>query len=94
MNIQEKAVITRFNVSAWTARRYDKKVTQKIENEYNARDAGRFNKVLIAEDAIKAYQGIAGEKMNFDDSVHKSGKGAVKKDLINNNGLSIISITH
>jgi hypothetical protein len=59
--LQEKAVITRFNVSAWTARRYDKKVTQKIENEYSAHDAGRFNKILIAEDAIKAYQQIAGE---------------------------------
>jgi hypothetical protein len=61
MSIQEKAVITRFNVSAWTARRYDRKVTQKIEDEYSTRDAGRFNKVLIAEDAIKAYQSIAGE---------------------------------
>ena len=63
--LQEKAVITRFNVSAWTARRYDKKVTQNIENEYNTHDAGRFNKVLIAEDAIKAYQSIAGEARTF-----------------------------
>ncbi len=63
--LQEKAVITRFNVSAWTARRYDKKVTKNIEDEYNTHDAGRFNKVLIAEDAIKVYQSIAGEARTF-----------------------------
>lgn len=63
--IHEKTVIARFNISSWTARKHDKKVTAKVESEYNAHDAGRFNKILIAEDAIQAYQSIAGEARAF-----------------------------
>ncbi len=59
--IQEKAIIVRFNTSAWTARRHDKKVTKEIEDSHNAHNAGRYNKILIAEEATRRYQGIINE---------------------------------
>ncbi len=59
--IQEKAVIVRLNTSAWTARKLDKKVTKEIEETHNAHNAGRYNKILIAEEAVRKYQGIVNE---------------------------------
>lgn len=59
--LQEKAVLVRLSISTWTARKYDKRVTEKVDQEFGAHDAGRYNKILIAQDAIKAYMGIANE---------------------------------
>jgi hypothetical protein len=48
-----KAVLANLNISLWTARKYDRKVTDKVNKDYHAEeDAGRYNKLLIAKDAI------------------------------------------
>lgn len=47
MSLADKAMIVTLNVSCWTARKQDKKVSAEVEQAHNARDAGRYNKLLI-----------------------------------------------
>lgn len=54
--LQTKAVIARVRISQWTGRKLDRKTTQEIEARHAAHDAGRYNKILIAQEAIKAVQ--------------------------------------
>lgn len=55
VSLTEKAMLISLNVGAWTARKYDAKVTEKINTKYNAgTDAGRYNKVLIVGEHLKA----------------------------------------
>src|SRR5262245_60813892 len=42
------------NVSVWTARRLDRKVTDEVNRQHNAaKDAGRYNKLLIEAEHLK-----------------------------------------
>ena len=45
--IQDKAMLVSLKLSVWNPRKYDKDVTSEVNNHYQARDAGRFNKILI-----------------------------------------------
>jgi hypothetical protein len=48
IDIQSRALTVKLHVSTWTARRFDKKVTDKVNTEHAAgRDAGRYNKHLL-----------------------------------------------
>lgn len=47
MSLNHKAMIVTLNVSCWTARKQDKKVSAEVDVAHNARDAGRYNKLLI-----------------------------------------------
>ena len=52
--LREDAMIVRLKVRQWSARKYDKKVTHKVADEFGAGDdAGRYNKVLISKDLMK-----------------------------------------
>jgi len=51
--LNEKAMLVSLNIGQWTAKKFDRKVTKRIEQEYRANDSGRFHKILIAQDAIK-----------------------------------------
>lgn len=54
MALRDEAMIVRLSISQWTARKFDKGVTQRVANDYGtAADVGRYNKILIAQDAIK-----------------------------------------
>ena len=47
--LSRKAVLVSVNISQWTARKLDKRVTDKVNREHHAaNDAGRYNKLLIA----------------------------------------------
>ena len=46
MELQKKAIIVNFTARCWSARKYDKNVTTKVENIYGASNSGRWNKVL------------------------------------------------
>ena len=50
INIQGAALIVEFNASVWTARKLDRKVTDEVIDNKNAKakDGGRFNKNLLA----------------------------------------------
>ena len=47
MSLNNKAMIVTLNVSCWTARKQDRRVAQEVDAAHNAKDAGRYNKLLI-----------------------------------------------
>lgn len=64
-NLQEKALLVNLTIRQWCARKYDRSVSQKIEAQHNTRNAGRFNKILIAENELKDIQKISGAVRTF-----------------------------
>ena len=54
-SIADKALLTQLQVSQWTARKYDRKATEKVAQDNNADvTAGRYNKSLLPmTDALK-----------------------------------------
>jgi hypothetical protein len=48
-DLSEKAMLVRLSISQWTARKYDKNVSKKVEQQYNAHDSGRYNKNDIGD---------------------------------------------
>lgn len=65
-NLNDKAMLIRLSIGSWTARKYDKAVSDKVNDEYAAdRDAGRYNKVLVAQDEIKKIQKIVNTARTF-----------------------------
>lgn len=52
--LKDDAMIVRLSISQWTARKFDKTATAKVAADYSvASTAGRYNKVLIAKEAIQ-----------------------------------------
>lgn len=64
-NLHTKAMLVSLSIRQWTARKYDRSVSRKVEQDYNAHDAGRFNKLLIAQEEMKKIQKIANEARIF-----------------------------
>jgi hypothetical protein len=57
-----KAVVASLSISAWTARKFDRKVTDETNKRNNAgSDAGRYNKLLIAKEGLETLNKIAGQ---------------------------------
>ena len=65
MNLSKKAMVVGLNIRAWTARKYDRKVSDEVENIHKSRDAGRYNKLLIAKASVGKIQKMASEARNF-----------------------------
>lgn len=63
--LTEKALLATLNICQWSARKYDKKATQEVNDNHGATDAGRFNKALIAKDHLKEIGTVANEARNF-----------------------------
>jgi hypothetical protein len=59
MKIQDKGMIAYLNISTWTARKFDPRVTREIEASYAASNSGRYNKILIATEYLANIQKIA-----------------------------------
>lgn len=54
-----RAILVSLSISAWSARKYDKKVTKDTNEAHNAsHDAGRYNKMLLPGDA-STYKALA-----------------------------------
>ena len=53
MPVQNQAMLMNLSVSKWTARRFDKKATEAVHVQHHAKDAGRYNKLLIDAEALK-----------------------------------------
>ena len=48
MSLQNVAVLVRLNISQWTARKYDRRVTQEVSDSHGTvGEVGRYNKVLL-----------------------------------------------
>lgn len=60
MSLTDKAMIVTLSVSCWTARKQDKKVAEEVEQKHNARDAGRYNKLLIDKQYLDPLTSMAG----------------------------------
>jgi hypothetical protein len=60
-----KALVTNLKIRQWSANKYDKKVSEEIEKHHNAKNAGRFNKILIADKELKEIQKIANSARAF-----------------------------
>jgi len=65
MSINDKAMLIYLNISFWTARKYDKRISQEIEDQYNADEAGRYNKILIAKEHLSNIQKIISAARTF-----------------------------
>jgi hypothetical protein len=53
--LQEDAMIVRFSISQWTARKFDKKASDKIASDFNvSSEVGRYNKLLISKQALES----------------------------------------
>lgn len=53
--LQNDAMIVRLSISKWTARKFDKKITREVAQTHGVSDdIGRYNKVLIAKEAVQA----------------------------------------
>ena len=63
--LNDKAMIVYLNISFWAARKYDKRVSLEIERQYNAEEAGRYNKVLIAKEHLANIRKIISSARNF-----------------------------
>ena len=51
--IQEEGLLARFKSGQWSARRYDKQVSQEVDTKYSTVHAGNYNKILIALAPLK-----------------------------------------
>jgi hypothetical protein len=48
MNLNDRALLVQLSVSQWTARKYDKKASRRVAEEFhNYVDQGRYNKALL-----------------------------------------------
>lgn len=60
--LSRKATLVGVTISAWTARKLDKRVTDKVNREHGAaEDAGRYNKLLIEAKRLEAINSIVAQ---------------------------------
>lgn len=60
--LSRKALLVGVNVRVWTARKMDKKVTDKTNRDHNAcADAGRYNKLLIEAKRLEGITTLASQ---------------------------------
>jgi hypothetical protein len=64
--IQEKAMLVKLNISQWTGRKKDKKVTRETNAFYGASDAsGYYSKALIPKEAVKPISQVVSNTRTF-----------------------------
>lgn len=61
MSLSQQAMLANLNISQWTARKYDKIATGDVETKHGAKDAGRFNKLLIDKAALEPIAQLVGK---------------------------------
>jgi len=64
-DITEKAMLASLSISQWSARKHDKRVSQEVNERYNGKDAGRFNKVLASKESLKEIQAAVSAARTF-----------------------------
>jgi hypothetical protein len=64
-NLTEKALLVNLRISQWTARKYDNKATQEVNKNHNSKDAGRFNKMLIAKEGLQEINKVVTKARTF-----------------------------
>jgi hypothetical protein len=64
-DLSKKVIVFNLTIKMWTAKKMDKNVTKEIEETHKAKDAGRFNKILIAKDGLSKLNSIAKEARDY-----------------------------
>lgn len=65
-NLREKAVLVNLKIRSWSGRKFDKKVTAEVNEKHGAtNDAGRYNKLVLAKDALKEIKKIENKIRTF-----------------------------
>jgi len=57
--LNHSAMLATLTISQWTARKYDKSVSKQVEAQHQAKDAGRYNKMLVGKESLESIQKIA-----------------------------------
>ena len=57
--LKESAMLVSVHISTWSGRKYDKKATAEVNELHGSTNAGKFNKILVDEEAVKAVTKIA-----------------------------------
>jgi len=58
-SLQEAALLVSLNISQWSARKYDKKVTKEVDENHEAKNAGRYNALLVPKESLKPITTVA-----------------------------------
>jgi hypothetical protein len=70
--LSRKATLVSVDISQWTARKLDKRVTQKTNREHGAADdAGRYNKLLIQANRLEKINSIVAQARRLHYSLTK-----------------------
>lgn len=64
-NLTEKSLLVSLVICQWSARKYDRKATKEVNDAHQSKDAGRFNKILIAKENLDEIQKIANKARAF-----------------------------
>lgn len=64
-SLKEKVMIVNLTISQWGARKYDKTATKEVEDQHQAKEAGRFNKILIQSDTLSKVSKISGKLRQY-----------------------------
>ena len=63
--LKEKVMVINLSISQWTARKFDPTASKEVATNHAATDAGRFNKILIAGEALKSIAKVANSARTF-----------------------------
>ena len=63
--LQEKAMLAQLQISQWTGRKTDKKITGEVEQAHGAHDSGKFNKTLVDKALLDPISKIAGRARDY-----------------------------
>lgn len=64
--LRDEAMIVRLSISQWSARKFDRNVTQKVAQDFNVSvDVGNYRKALIADEAVKLVAKAATEAREY-----------------------------
>lgn len=64
--LSSRAMLSGVRISQWSARKLDRKITDQVNSDHGASaDAGRYNKALLAKDALASVTSAASEARTY-----------------------------
>jgi len=63
--IQELAFLVTMKIRQWDARKHDKTVSNEVDKAHNAKGGGRYNKLLVAKEALDPISQIEGAARQY-----------------------------
>lgn len=61
----EKTILVSLAITQWSGRKFDRQITEEVNEKHNSTDAGRFNKLLIATKHFQAISKIVTQARDF-----------------------------